>query len=168
MELSSHQCRAARSLLNWSQDEMARNANVSRATVIDFEAFNRTPMKNNLRSIAECLFAAGIEMIPEDGDRGVGVRFRTQKIEYSKNVQIDRFSSRAVMKMRFGGEDFLCHVDLNAIDDFHRTDFKTDEEFSKGLSDILHIVVSAAERYAPIGIKDGVLCVDYEMIAGEG
>lgn len=166
MQLSADQCRAARSLLNWTQDQLATNANVSRATVVDFETNTRQPMKNNLRSIADCLFVAGAELIPEQGKMGAGVRFRERKLEYTTNVRVDRFQSRATMRMRYAGEDFLCYIDLNAVDDYYNDSFKTDEAFGQAISKIQHIILAAAERCAGTHISNGKMVVTYDMLAG--
>ena len=133
MQITADQCRAARSLLNWTQDQLATNAVVSRATITDFESNTRQPMKNNLRSIADSMFAAGVEFIPEEDGKGVGVRFRDRKLEYTSNVRIDRFNGRATMRMRYAGEDFLCVISLDAVDDYHRANFTTDDEFTKAI-----------------------------------
>lgn len=167
MQITADQCRAARSLLNWTQDELAKNANVSRATVADFESNTRQPIKNNLRSISDCMFAAGVDLVPEVGDAGIGVRFRTRKLEYVNSVKIDRFNRCATMRMRYAGEDFLCVIDLNVIDDYHHTNFSTESEFQKGMSDILHIVIAAAERYAENYIKDGKMLLTTGMLNTE-
>jgi hypothetical protein len=121
-------------------------------------------MKNNLRSIADCMFAAGIEFIPEDGRSGVGVRFRERKLEYTSNVRIDRGNRTGTMRMRYAGEDFLCLIDLDAVDDYHRTSFDTDDAFAKAISGILHIVLAAAERCAPTHIRDRKLIITYNML----
>lgn len=164
MSITADQCRAARSLLNWTQDQLATNAVVSRATIADFESNTRQPMKNNLRSIADCMFAAGIEFIPEEDGKGVGVRFRARKLEYTSNVRIDRFNGTATMRMRFAGEDFLCLISLDAVDDYHQANFRSDDEFSTAISDILHIVLTVAERHAPSHIRDGKLLITYDML----
>lgn len=166
MQLSSAQCRAARSLLNWTQGQLATNADVSRATIADFEANTRQPMKNNLRSIADCMFAAGVEFVPEQGDLGVGVRFRRRKLEYVTSVRIDRVNDRATMRMRYAGQDFLCHIRFIDIDDYHGTNLETDEEYGQALSRIQHIVFAAAERNAATHIQDGEMFVTYDMLAG--
>lgn len=165
MSITAAQCRAARSLLNWTQEQLATNAVVSRATIADFESNTRQPMKNNLRSIADCMFAAGVEFIPEEGTAGVGVRFREQKLEYISNVRIDRFNRTATMRMRYAGEDFLCVIDLDAVDDYHQSNFSTDGEFSKAISDIQHTILTAAERHAPSHIREGKLIVTCDMLA---
>jgi transcriptional regulator with XRE-family HTH domain len=165
MSITAHQCRAARSLLNWTQDQLATNAVVSRATIIDFESNTRQPMKNNLRSIADCMFAAGIEFIPEEDGKGVGVRFRDRKLEYTSKFRIDRFNGTATMRMRYAGEDFVCVIALETVDDYHRTNFHTDEQFSKAIDDILHIVLTVSERHALTHIRDGKLLLTYDMLS---
>ena len=44
MQITADQCRAARGLLNWTQEQLATNARVSRATIVDFESNTRQPM----------------------------------------------------------------------------------------------------------------------------
>ena len=44
MTISAAQCRAARALLNWTQDQLAQNAQVARATIADFERNTRMGM----------------------------------------------------------------------------------------------------------------------------
>ena len=71
--ISPEQSRAARGWLDWSQDELAKRANVSLSTVRDFEKGRRTPIANNLEAIERALTAGGIEMLVEQ-DRAVGIR----------------------------------------------------------------------------------------------
>ncbi|WP_245458423.1 MULTISPECIES: helix-turn-helix transcriptional regulator [unclassified Mesorhizobium] len=77
-QISVEQCRGARAMLGWSQAELAESANVSRATVVDFERGLRVPHRNNLGAIREALEAAGIEFIPENGG-GAGVRLAKRR-----------------------------------------------------------------------------------------
>jgi len=67
--LSIAQCRGARAMIGWSQDELAREANVARQTIADFERGARTPIANNLVSIARALERGGIEILPNNGIR---------------------------------------------------------------------------------------------------
>lgn len=60
-------------MLGWSQSELAEAADVSRATVVDFERGARVPHRNNLAAIRRALETAGIEFISENGG-GPGVR----------------------------------------------------------------------------------------------
>jgi transcriptional regulator with XRE-family HTH domain len=67
------QSRGARGILEWTQERLASEANVSLSTIKEFESRRRTPIANNLAAIQRALEAAGIEFI--DGD-SPGVRMR--------------------------------------------------------------------------------------------
>ena len=73
--LTPEQSRAARGLLDWSQQQLADAAQVGLSTVRDFEKGRRTPIPANLTAIRSTLEAAGVEFIPENGG-GPGVRLR--------------------------------------------------------------------------------------------
>ncbi|TKA93912.1 helix-turn-helix transcriptional regulator [Cereibacter changlensis] len=164
MAITSDQCRAGRGLLNWTQDQLSINAGVSRATITDFESNTRQPMKNNLRAIADCMFAAGIEFVPEEEGKGVGVRFRNRKLRYTNQVRIDRYNHWATMRMNYADEDFLCVVGLDAVDDYYRTNFRHDDEFTKALSDLLPTILRVSECFAPTHIREGKLVITYDML----
>lgn len=68
-------CRAARGLLDWTGDDLAREAKVALNTVRKFEAGKTVPMPNNLSAIQAAFERAGISFIPENGE-GAGVRLR--------------------------------------------------------------------------------------------
>ena len=52
MEMSRDQCRAARGLLGWTQDQLATAASVSKKTLADYESGKRTPYDRTLADIA--------------------------------------------------------------------------------------------------------------------
>lgn len=74
MAMTRGQCRAARALLEWTQDQLAETASVSKKTLADFEGGKRTPYDRTLADIQRALEGAGIQFIPENGG-GAGVRF---------------------------------------------------------------------------------------------
>jgi len=80
--ISAEQCRGARGMLGWSQDQLADAASLSRATIADFERGERTPTMNNLVALRAAFEAAGLEFIPENGG-GAGLRFRQRGGERS-------------------------------------------------------------------------------------
>lgn len=160
--ISSAQCRAARGLLGWTQEELARNALVSRATIAEFESNARWPIKNNLASIHNCMFAAGVEFL-DDGKAGAGVRFREQRIEYKTSVQI--VGDDAWILMRYYGEPFTCVVSREAIDDFHQFETgRSDREVAKAVSEILHHIIAVAERRVQRDLRDGKLLITSEIL----
>lgn len=58
--LTPEQSRAARGWLDWTQEELARKANVSLSTVRDFEKGRREPIKNNLGAMRMALETEGM------------------------------------------------------------------------------------------------------------
>jgi transcriptional regulator with XRE-family HTH domain len=59
-DMTPEQCRAARAWLDWSQDELAAAAGVSRPTVSEFEKGRRFPIANNLGALRAAFETQGI------------------------------------------------------------------------------------------------------------
>src|ERR1700679_1526818 len=73
--ITASQCRAARALLDWSQQQLASTAQVGVVTVRQFEGGGAQPRPATLDVVTRALEAAGVEFIPENGG-GAGVRLR--------------------------------------------------------------------------------------------
>ena len=73
--ISAAQCRAARGLLDWSQQELAERAGVGVVTVRQLEADLRQPRRATLAVVRQCFEAAGVEFIDANGG-GPGARLR--------------------------------------------------------------------------------------------
>jgi predicted transcriptional regulator len=73
--ITSGQCRAARGLLDWSQQVLANHAGVGIVTVRQVEAGVSEPRRSTLEVITRAFENAGIEFIDENGG-GPGVRMR--------------------------------------------------------------------------------------------
>ena len=71
MSLSPAQCRAARALLNWSQEELVRHSKITKKTIADFERGATTPRQQTRAQILAAFDTAGIEFL--NGNRP-GVR----------------------------------------------------------------------------------------------
>lgn len=69
------QSRAARALIDWSQDQLAEASHLGLSTIRDFEKGRRVPSHNNLAAIVRALEEAGVQFIPANGG-GAGIRFR--------------------------------------------------------------------------------------------
>lgn len=75
MNLHPEQCRAARGLLDWTQEELARRAGISRSTVRDFECHRHELHRISEASIVEALEQEGISLLYCERE-GMGVRKR--------------------------------------------------------------------------------------------
>jgi len=77
LKISIRQIKAARSLLGWSQDDLAARSGVSKPTIGRLEAIDSDDpiggRPETGKALVEALEIAGIEFIPENGS-GAGVR----------------------------------------------------------------------------------------------
>lgn len=73
--MTPEQCRAARALLDWSQQQLAEAANVGNATIRNFEATRSLPQSATLDAMRQAFDAASIEFTNGDNP---GVRFRAE------------------------------------------------------------------------------------------
>jgi len=73
--ITPSQCRAARGLINWSQQDLADHAGVGIVTVRQLEAGVHKPRRATLDVVRRALETGGVEFIDENGG-GVGVRLR--------------------------------------------------------------------------------------------
>lgn len=71
--MSPAQCRAARAWLDWSQQDLAKKANVGLSTVKDFENGNRKPIANNLNAIRAALENGGVKLLFDPKGDALGV-----------------------------------------------------------------------------------------------
>ena len=70
------QSRAARSLLDMTQSELAKAAKLGLSTVVDFERERRSVSEEAVITLRKTLERAGVEFIDENGG-GPGVRLRS-------------------------------------------------------------------------------------------
>lgn len=70
--ISPAQCRAARALLDWSQQTLADKSKIGNATIRNFEGEKSAPQHATLDVLCRIFEAAGVEFI-----NGSGVKLRT-------------------------------------------------------------------------------------------
>src|SRR5215212_9282119 len=74
--ITPSQCRAARAVLGWSQEDLAERARVSRGTLMKFETGLGAPHANNLVAIRGAFEAIGFQFeVRAESDR-VGMSYR--------------------------------------------------------------------------------------------
>jgi transcriptional regulator with XRE-family HTH domain len=78
------QCRAARGLVAWSQQDLAKAAGIGAVAVHQLESGSSRPRRSTLTVIRQAFEAAGVEFIEENGG-GPGVRL--QKPQHSKKAK---------------------------------------------------------------------------------
>jgi ribosome-binding protein aMBF1 (putative translation factor) len=76
MELTAAQCRAARGLIGWSQQQLATASKVAKPTIANFEVGKSTPYERTAKDLVAALEAAGVEFT--NGGQP-GVRMRKEK-----------------------------------------------------------------------------------------
>ena len=69
--ITATQCRAARGLLDWSQEQLATKAGVGLSTAKDFEAGRTTPRRSNMAAMRLTLERGGVEFL-DAGETSVG------------------------------------------------------------------------------------------------
>jgi predicted transcriptional regulator len=73
------QLRAARALLGWSREELAKKAGVSDESIKGLELRGSDPRLGTVNKWRRALEAAGVQFIDENADGGPGVRLRGTK-----------------------------------------------------------------------------------------
>ena len=76
--IKPEQCRAARGLLDWSQQDLAEKAAVGIVTVRQLEAGAHEPRRATLDVIRRALESAGVEFIDENGGGGQAFALRNR------------------------------------------------------------------------------------------
>jgi transcriptional regulator with XRE-family HTH domain len=74
MPLTPAQCRAARALLNWTQEELAERAEVSRGTIRGFESGQHALQRSTAAAVRRALEGGGVILVEADHGGGHGAR----------------------------------------------------------------------------------------------
>jgi transcriptional regulator with XRE-family HTH domain len=84
--LTPAQCKAARALLAWNQQELAQRAQLGVSTIADFERGKRTPIDSNIEAMINAFVAAGIGFV----DGGVHIAAAPNARGTSANASMPR------------------------------------------------------------------------------
>lgn len=80
MILCPEQCRAARGLLNWTQQQLAEAAGVSRSTIKDFECHRHALHRTTEALLIDALTRGGVVLLAAEG-QGPGVRMAQKSLK---------------------------------------------------------------------------------------
>jgi transcriptional regulator with XRE-family HTH domain len=108
------QCRAARGLLNWNQDDLAEEASVSAVTVRNFENEKSAPQRSTLDVMRRAFENAGVEFT-NGGQPGVRMRSRAEKSLQSGEANGYRYEGGVEFGMRDGARIAICRVSEEAL-----------------------------------------------------
>lgn len=110
MIITAEQIRAARALLNWKQSDLARESQISLASINNLERNIGSPRVDTIRTIEETLINAGIEFLDQDGVRKKSDFFAI--VEFTgKDFIKDWMEDFTICMTQPGDTIFVCGLD---------------------------------------------------------
>ncbi len=89
--LTPAQCRAARALLDWTQNQLSAATNISAVSIRAFEKGGAMRESNKV-TIVHAFLEAGVEFIPENGG-GAGVRLKHRTTPRDEGLHASKLTS---------------------------------------------------------------------------
>lgn len=149
MSLKPSQCRAARALLGWSQDDLETKSGVSKKSIADFEREAQIPYDRTLRDLQSALEAGGVQIIAENGG-GAGVRLRAAVARLTRK-RVSRFDRVATIAVSYRGGDYQVQFSTSIIDDMDHTNHPSDVALDRAVDVHMPSILLAAA----VAIDDG-------------
>jgi transcriptional regulator with XRE-family HTH domain len=144
LPISAAQCRAARALIGWSQDQLASSSGVSKATIANFETSLRLPQGRTLQEIKTALERVGIEFIGQEGVKMVMPESAVSSIERPVITSSSLLSVRLRSRSLKTSQSIVITVERPAIDDLFRLT-KSSTQFRR---DFVELNLDAITRLA--------------------
>ena len=118
--ITPSQIRAARALLDLSQEDAAKLANVSLTTLRDVEGERRGGSIVSIKSIRDALMNAGVIFLPNDGRGGPGVRVIPRLPSVLRwPTKLGRFDELSI-PVEWRGREYSVLVSQEVLDDLGR------------------------------------------------
>jgi transcriptional regulator with XRE-family HTH domain len=111
------QIRAARGLLNWSQEKLADIAGVALTSVRDLEAEKRTAETGTSSSVKAALENAGVDFVSGSPDAGPWVRLVATRPNLIKRPTVVMKWEGMPVEVEFKGKTFTAFLSREAIED---------------------------------------------------
>ena len=129
-DLLPSQVRAARALLDWSQEVLASSAEVGISTVRDFEAGRRDPAPENVNAIQKVLVKSGVVFISLDKHGGPGVRLESDVPKIIRRPSGVSFETDNLpFRVRWRGAEIHVFLPKTVLDDKDRTNYRGDAAY---------------------------------------
>ena len=132
MSIIPAQIRAARSLVNWSQQQLADAAEVAISSVRDIEGERRAGEVGTVSNVRLALENAGVEFIPGTAEQGPGVRLVGNRPNLIRRPTVLTKWDGLPVEVEFKGNVFTAFVSREAIEDLGK--LKGNEPVSKWLA----------------------------------
>ena len=158
--INAKQIRAARALLNWTQDFLAERSGIARATIKNVEGGTTLPRLETANALQRSFEEAGVEFLP-----GSGVRMQDRMVQVFEGPQF----VHALMEDIFttlrdtAGSVYIANADEQAIAQDVGEIYLADHLRRRRDADIKHhILVRASDNYLTLPLKNyRILADDY-------
>jgi DNA-binding XRE family transcriptional regulator len=114
------QIRAARSLLNWLQDDLARAADVALTSVRDIEGEKRSAASGTFANVRRALENAGVEFLEGNSDQGPGVRLVGNRPNLVRRPTVMTMWEGMPIEVNHKGRTFDAFISRELLDDLGR------------------------------------------------
>jgi transcriptional regulator with XRE-family HTH domain len=142
--IDDKQIRAARAVLDWSQDQLALESGVARATIKNIENKFGVPRGDTIRAIQLTLERAGIEFLSSSG-----VRLRDRMIETYEGADANRILVEDMYETLrdTGGEISIAFLnETRAVQDLGSEYLKEQSERRKAADIKMRLLINSSER----------------------
>ena len=143
--ITIQQIKAARALLNWTQEDLAAAANLSKPAIANLERGTAQPRMETLNAMMRAMEEAGVEFTDGPGVRLRGEILKVEVFE-GKNALV-RLWEDTLSTLKGGGERLISGVDEKL---FERISSKKD-------------IAEIIERFSRSGIKNRILSREGDM-----
>jgi transcriptional regulator with XRE-family HTH domain len=114
------QIRAARSLVNWSQDDLAEAAGVALTSVRDIEGERRAADSGTVSNVRRALENEGVEFLPGTPEHGPGVRLVGNRPNLIRRPTVMTMWDGMPIEVEFKGKAFSAFIAREVLDDLGR------------------------------------------------
>ena len=124
------QIRAARALIVWSQELLAKSASVGLSSVKDFEAGRRHIAPDQVSALENALTKAGVQFISLDKSGGPGVRLESEIPTIAKQPHGVSFETDNLpFRIHWRREEVFVFLPRTVLNDLDTTSHKGDSSY---------------------------------------